>query len=59
MDLREDKNAIKRFLAIFSGSSSSLTLLSCLIADKLVSVSSRGNVYELRDVGYAGHSSSE
>ena len=27
MDLREDKNAIKRFLAIFSGSSSSLTLL--------------------------------
>ena len=27
MDLREDKNPIKRFLAIFSGSSSSLTLL--------------------------------
>ena len=27
MDLIEDKNAIKRFLAIFSGSSSSLTLL--------------------------------
>ena len=27
MDIREDKNAIKRFLAIFSGSCSSLTLL--------------------------------
>ena len=27
MDLREHKNAIKRFLAIFSGSCSSLTLL--------------------------------
>ena len=27
MDLIEDKNAIKRFLAIFSGLSSSLTLL--------------------------------
>ena len=30
MDLREDKNAIKRFLAIFSGSSSSLTLLDMI-----------------------------
>ena len=43
MDLREHKNAIKRFLAILLGSCSSLTLLNIFEVDKQFSHSRINN----------------